>query len=126
PEVFPISKICDCDTSRYALGGVRLERDAEGPVAVATDGKRLIAVRWSEAPGEDYPAGVGDTTHVDNFETIIPFKQWNEAAKLPPKRTPKPILTNVLLEETSANGTVRMAATDLETTKQVTPRSLVG
>jgi hypothetical protein len=108
------------------LGGVRLERDAEGPVAVATDGRRLLVVRWPEDPGEDYPAGVGDTGHKPDFETIIPFKQWNEAAKLPPKRTPKPILSNVLVEEPSANGTVRMAATDLETVKEVRPRSLEG
>ena len=125
-QIFPISKVCDVESTRYALGGVHLERDAEGPVAVATDGRRLIAVRWSEAAAGDYPGGVGDTAHVENFETLIPAKSWNEAAKLPPKRTSKPILANVLVEETSANGTVRMAATDLETTKQITPRSLEG
>ena len=93
---------------------------------MATDGRRLIAVRWIEDSGEDYPAGVGDTSHVENFGTLIPVKSWNEAAKLPPKKSVKPILQNVLVEESSANGTVRMAATDLETTKQVTPRSLEG
>ncbi len=128
-QIFPISKVCDTETTRYALGGVRLERDAEGPVAIATDGRRLIFARWTEAAGEEYPAGIGDTAHVENFGTLIPAKQWDEAGKMLPKSritSVKPILGNVLVEEPSANGTVRMAATDLETTKQVTPRSLEG
>lgn len=72
-NVFPISKIVDTDTTRYAIGGVRLERDEEGPVAVATDGRRLIAVRWSEDVA--YPSSVGDVGQVQGFGTIIPKKQ---------------------------------------------------
>ena len=120
-QIFPISKICDVETTRYALSGVRLERDAEGPVAIATDGRRLIAVRWSEDVA--YPSEVGDVAEVAGFETMIPKKQWDEAAKMPPKPSKylsEKALRNVLVEEPSANGTVRMLAADREkNTKEI-------
>jgi DNA polymerase III sliding clamp (beta) subunit (PCNA family) len=137
-QIFPISKICDVESTRYALNSVQLERDAQGPVAIATDGRRLIAVRWNEASPDEFPksignpakpdewVAIGDASHVENFQVLITAKSWNEAAKLPPKKSAKAILSNVLVEEPSANGTVRMAATDLETIKQITPRSAEG
>lgn len=50
----------DPDSSRYALGGVRFERDGEFVLAIATDGRRLVAFRWrdadAEVPGGSIPA----------------------------------------------------------------------
>ncbi|MGD9632150.1 MAG: hypothetical protein AB7O59_24520 [Pirellulales bacterium] len=44
-----LRKVADRDSSRYALGGILFERSADGsPVAVATDGRRLVAFTWRE------------------------------------------------------------------------------
>lgn len=117
-NVFPISAMCCTDSSRYALGGVCLERDERGPVATATDGKALISVRWDEPATGEFPANAGDDSRKAGFATIIPVKAWSEAAKSIPKKVTKSVLRNVLVEEPSANGTVRLATTDLESIKE--------
>lgn len=118
--IFAISKLCDTTAIRYALGSVRLERDEDNqPHAVATDGLRLISCQWAEAPGNEYPTGF-DTAIVPGFSTLVPKKQWEEASKLPPKRCPKPILSEVVVEEGTANGKITLGATDLETVRKIT------
>ena len=43
-----LAPLCDVESSRYALGSVRLEADGdEHSVAVVTDGRRLVAARWA-------------------------------------------------------------------------------
>lgn len=121
-----ISKLCDTEASRYALGGVKIERDSEGrPHIVATDGRKLIECTWAEPDASDYPAGWA-LDHVSEYEAIIPKKNWEEAGKLPPVRTPKAILRYVVLEEPTTNGTVTLGATDLETDRRVTARQIEG
>ena len=120
PEVFPISRMCDNEAARYVLTAVHLERTPDGkPVAVSCDGRRLIAVQWQEDKPEEYPKGL-DATPVADFATLIPRKQWDEAAKLPLKKCPKRILTNMVVEESTANGKITLGATDLETERRIT------
>lgn len=124
-EISRISKLCDTDSFRFAFGGVKVQRTESGPVAVATDGKRLIACRWVEPNPDEYPKGF-DTNPVEGFETIVPAKQWNEAMKLPPKKSRKEIVKNLVLEESGCNGTVTLCATDLETDRKITAKVVEG
>lgn len=128
PQVFELHKLTNADTSRYCLGGIRFERDDNGqPVAIATDGRKLLAVQWPEPPAKKYPADkVGlSADHKPGFETVIPAKACQKAAKLPPRNT-KTILRNVLIDETATNGSVPMGAYDLEEAQQVRPQALEG
>ncbi len=127
-NVFCISKACDTESSRYALGGVLVERDPEGnPVAVATDGRRLAVVSWTEDDGAEYPVDGGDAESVDGFSTIIDKSHWDEAGKAARKvaKSSKPILRNVLLEE-SANGKVSLSTFDLESRRAIATRPIEG
>jgi len=115
-----LAKITDTTSTRYALGAVHLERDAKGkPWAVVTDGCRLLATTWTEDKHEDYPAGTMDLTPVPGFETLIPRKSWEEGFKLPPKKCPKAVVCNLVLDEKSANGKVTIGATDMETERRL-------
>lgn len=127
PKIMQLAKLADNESSRYALGGIRFERCDEGrPYAVATDGRKLARVTWSEDDKELYPACAGFyLDHVNGFETVLSSKDCTEAAKLPPKRTPKPILENIVIDE-SANGTLNYGATDIERTRLVQTRPLEG
>lgn len=132
-NVFAVAKCADTSDGRYALSGVRFERDAKGkPVAVATDGKRMLAVQWTEAKPSDFPANVGDTHHVADFATILPAKACDAARKgLGLKITKhllgiKPVLENVLIEEPAVNGVVPMATTNIHETQRSQPESLEG
>jgi len=104
------------------LDTVRVERDETGPVAVATDGRRLLAVRWQDNDRAEYPLGLGDYSPVTGFATMIPRQDWESLGKLPPKKTPKPILAHAVLCETGANGTLSAGATDLETVRSLSIR----
>ena len=45
--VFQAYRFCDDESCRYALGGINFETDPDGQhYAVATDGRRLIALTW--------------------------------------------------------------------------------
>ena len=77
-KVFSIVKVSDPSQCRYALGGIKLERGNDGnPVAVATDGKRLIATSWQEN-GDDHPSSCAK---VAGFETIVSSEAVKSAAK---------------------------------------------
>lgn len=125
--VFPISDLCDTDSSRFALGGVLLERDENGKAkAVATDGRRLLVISWVEDDRTEYPEGVADSQYKRDFRAIVPKKQWTDAEKLPPRNCPKPILSNVLADEPNANGSITLGATDLETARTIKAKCLEG
>ncbi|MFZ5832275.1 MAG: hypothetical protein ACOY3P_19490 [Planctomycetota bacterium] len=125
-KLAPISKFCDPDSTRFATGGVRLERDGDGKAtAVVTDCRRLIAVEWDEMDGTEYPNGF-HTDRVPGFAAIIPEKGWNEAMKLPQKNPVKPILKNLVVEEPTANGKVTLGATDLENDRRIAVTQIDG
>ena len=74
-----LAPICDPESTRYALGGVLVERlqpgegDVAGkPVAVATNGRQLVVVTWDE-PKEIQPTlqlGVKTTSEQHSAEII--------------------------------------------------------
>ena len=56
--MFPLA---DRKSTRYALGGIKLERTADGsPVAIVTDGRKMLAYTWTE-PAE-HPLKPADET----------------------------------------------------------------
>ncbi|KKM63581.1 hypothetical protein LCGC14_1510000 [marine sediment metagenome] len=60
-SVFQLHKMTCPDHRRYALGGIRFERSDDGqPIAVATDGRRLMAATWREDGLESYPEVLGN------------------------------------------------------------------
>ncbi len=128
-RIFKLHKLTDTDTSRYALGGIRFERDADGkPIAIVTDGRVLLAVQWPEDNPDDYPAGqVGlSAEHKPGFAVVVPTDACKRVGKLPPRRSPKPVLRNVLLDEQSDNGTVPMGVTNQDEVQQVRPGQCEG
>lgn len=60
----------DRQSSRYALGGIWIERCADGqPVAVATDGRQLVAYEWTEET--DHPHRAADNFGRANFSALL-------------------------------------------------------
>jgi len=124
------------DKTRYALNGFLLERRVNGPRAVATDGRRLICVRWSEEPIEEWPMEPGGGAaalvreQVDGWKRLIPLDAAKELDALAPKNGRHAILRNVMAEETEvrpAEGDyVRFAGTDLEKWRTTKVRELEG
>ncbi len=126
-QVFNVSKLAARESTRYAINGVNVERVDGQCVATTTDGRRLISVKWSDEDiRAEFPPDVGDVAPLDDFQTIVSRSQWDEAGKLIPKRTLKPVLGNCLLDENSANGEVTLAATDLDRTRSVKGASVEG
>ncbi len=134
PRIFSLVSLADKDATRYALGGVRFERDADGTArAIATDGRGLAVVTWPEDDPNEFPQVNGtDPTPRPGFSAIIPVANCKDAAKLPPKKFIKPILENVALDETGGNWEgetpkpVTFAGTDLETGRIIEVRPLAG
>jgi hypothetical protein len=58
-SAFSAVKCADESISRYALGGVKLERAGDGTFAIATDGRRLLVLSWND--GCDNEAAAVDT-----------------------------------------------------------------
>jgi len=97
--VFEIAKCCDVESSRYALGAVRLERDEEGPLAVATDSRRLLCARMAM-----------DNEGEPGFTSLIPKKTWGEVGRLAKKGQA------VYFDEATANGKIDCAVGDTRKT----------
>jgi len=129
PELFNMTKICDTESSRYALGGVMLERDAAGkPHAITTDGRVLVHATWDEPDHNEYPAGVVETTEpVPGFSAIMAKAHMDKLCKEVPKKSPKPIICHGVVNETPlANGMIEMGATDLDTSRTLKCRAVEG
>lgn len=126
-QVFAVSKLVSREPTRYAIDGVEVRRVDGQCVATALDGRRLISVKWSDEDiRSEFPPDVGDVAPLDDFQAIVSRSQWDEAGKLIPKRTRRPVLGNCLLDENSANGTVTMTATDLDQSRSVSGKSREG
>ncbi len=124
-------------SSRYS-GGLRIERGPDGKaVAAATDGRRMIYAEWDdEAMSKDVPTvGTAETAAIAESDfskngTILSVdtcKLIARAAK--PKASAvrrRPQLGYVVLEEGSANGSVKLAASDGESVSEATVTPLEG
>lgn len=130
-EVFNLHKLTD-NSSRCALGGVKFERDDAGrPVAVATDGYRLMAMQWAEDGAERYPAHVANAAAAENFSAIVPADACKKAARFKTAKAAltknQPFLGHVVLDETASdNQAVTLAATNLESVDKICPQPLDG
>ena len=129
---------CDAGSCRYTMGGIRLERGADGrAVAVATDGRRLITAEWDDAKlAADNPT-VGDVSTGPAPESefaaagaVIPMADCKSIAKAakPTKRMAgaRPATNYVAMGEADCNGTVKMAATDGAAVAAVEAQTLEG
>ena len=131
-RVFPaLVTHCDPGSSRYAFGGIRFERDAEGtPYAVATDSRRLIVTTWTEPNAADYPGPASLCDNPAEFSVVVPIDACKKAPRLVKlgKKLLKdrPILGNVLLDEAETNGRVPLFATDLENCVALEPKPVEG
>ena len=128
-----IFKISDCaakESTRYAINGVNVEREADGKCrATTTDGRRLLTVSWDDSETrEKFPECGAATTPLDRFTAIVSTDQWKQARKALPraKVSLKPVLNHCLLDETTANGTTDMICTDSETPTKCTERTIEG
>lgn len=124
----------DTESSRYALGGVFLERKDDTVYAVATDGRRLIAAQWQDDPA-DYPAVGLDPLPAPGSEFAETGKIIPSADCIKLSRTAKPKvraaaknpqLAYVAMEERTANGRAKFAATDGETTAALEVATIEG
>lgn len=127
-SVFNVARVAEkAGGNRFATQCVQIERDKETqqPIAVATDGKRLLVVRWDEADAKDFPeVGVGNADHVKDFEKLIPAASMLEAQGMLARQNPnvQPVLRNVLLDEPNANGTVSLGCTDVTSVRKIEVR----
>lgn len=115
-RVLKIVECCDTDSTRFALGAVKVERALDGrPVVIATDGRTLVATTWDECDICPTFEKIGESEKIADFSAMIPKdalktvdrgiknrKMWKDAWKC------------AFLDETSANGSVKVATTDGE------------
>jgi DNA polymerase-3 subunit beta len=115
-----LAPICDVESSRYALGGVRLERQGDTAHAVVTDGRRLVAVEWNDS---DTPAA----ERVEAYSTTIPAaacRAIDKAAGAPSKRFP--MLGRVAVDEPSTNGSITATTFGKDGQSTLTVQTLEG
>jgi DNA polymerase III sliding clamp (beta) subunit (PCNA family) len=116
-SITAIGVACDPESTRYSLGGIHFERDAQGqPHAVATDGRRLIHATWPE-PIADFPnTECGNPAPVADFAAIIPVDALTGVARkskiLAKVLRTRPALNHLVIDETTANGSVTIGATN--------------
>ena len=127
----------DAESRRYALRGLRMERDGDKAFAIATDGRRLMSVEWTDAAEDvdniDFggldvkPAADSDFARDG---CILSSKDCRDIARTAKPKVgvlkKRPGLEFIALEESSANGSVKLAASDGETTATKTVKPLEG
>lgn len=108
---------------RDKLHGVKLSRVSDTKcVADCTDGRQLIRATWTENEKvrkclSDYAS----TSPVENFSTVIPAKEFENAAKYAPRKLGN--FSNVILDEPNANGRVNLISTNGNTPTSISVES---
>jgi len=132
-SILCIRKFTDVESSRFAFGGVKFERNlaTSCPRAIATDGRRLIIAEWEEDDPANFPAPLDfNLSPQADYGVIVPTGELDKISvtKLPNKKTlkEKPYLANVALSEVGTNGVVPIATTDSESTQLFNPRPVEG
>lgn len=125
-SVCALSSIASCNSTRHSLSGVLLGRDAAGlPSAKAADRQRMFIAEWTDFDCADYPDIGLDIAPRPGFSAIVPAKPFGEAARLPTKRSVKPLLKKIAVGE-SADRLITLAATDLETVRRLDTKPVEG
>lgn len=134
PKIFAIASHCDTNSKRFALGAVLLERDENGvATAIATDGRRLIAVEWAEDDAAEYPADVVDSVAAKpGFKALVPVKACTDLSRVKIKAK-KRLLRNIAIDENAeadsngyATGRLSIGSTDLTDQKRYDTRATDG
>lgn len=123
-NIFAVGKVAAKEQERYAINGVCLDRTPDGrPLAIATDGRRLIAATWAEGKPEDLPEGLTLKDDVKG-ETIVPLDAWKEIEKNVPKRAPRPSLK---VAAVGLNGnSIEAVSTDMASVKRSSAKVAAG
>ncbi len=126
-----LAPLTDPESTRYALGAVFIERRNGEPCAVATDGRKLLAVSWQEPNPDDsatHAAHVGmNAETVPSYSALIARKDAAHAFKVS-KRVLKarPLTRFLVVDETGTNGTIPIGCFDGETAQRTEPRQIEG
>lgn len=124
--VFNLHRFADPNSSRYALGGVRFERDADGnPLAMACDGKILAIAGWPEPKADGTCVAGLSTAHKPDYETIVPVDACKQVVKF---ASPKSRFSDgcVLIGEPETNGKVPIVASDGVGIERIEPLAVEG
>lgn len=70
-----LTKFCDCDSNRYAIGGVRCEHSHGESSVCATDARILAAITYKD----DSPVDDRHSMHDGEFATIVEAKPFAKA-----------------------------------------------
>jgi len=74
-----ITKCAATESTRYAIDGVCLSREADGKCrACCTDGRRLLEIRWDDTEKHDEPP--------PPFQVAVPRELWELALTVPSPR----------------------------------------
>lgn len=112
------------DKVRQQLCGLHITKTE----TIATDGHRMIRVKHSkEWPVEDFPVIDGvSAAKVEGFKGVtLPTETVQDIIKALPKKVTLPMLKCALMDE-SANGTAKIAVTDLDNPRVFNPRTMDG
>ncbi|QDU56720.1 hypothetical protein [Aeoliella mucimassa] len=115
-----LTPLCDHESTRYALSGIRLERVGDTAHAVVTDGRKLVAVEWDDV---DKP----ESNRVDCYAATISAdacKAIDKAAGPVSKRNPS--LGRVAIDEPSTNGTLTATTFSKAGQSSITVETLEG
>ena len=109
-QIIALGRIASRDSSRV-YSAVRVERPNGRPRAVATDGRRAVIFTWDEPDAGEFPPIEGlSPKRVRGFATNVPARRTlADAGRGIPTRTPNPILSYMLLDESDAS-VVRVVA----------------
>lgn len=108
--VLKMEKIASTEKTRYAMNGVAFDRDpvTHEAIACATDGKRLLECRWDDSSQRNEFTAPIDLSERAKFFTVVPREALRAEEKNISKKE-KPCFRFLALEETTANGTVKLA-----------------
>ena len=88
-SVFQMHAMTCRNSSRYALDGVKFEFAGDEPIAVAADGRRMMAASWQEDDHRSYPDVPGFNPFAEVEAVIVPASVCKQVIAVP-EATGKP------------------------------------
>jgi hypothetical protein len=129
-NVLALRAVADTNSTRYALGGICLEREERGPVAVATDGRRMLVARWTEENAP--PVGEFPARAPVGAQVIVPADACSKIEKMGKATNGMvkkfPALGNVIVDESKFDrgAPVKTLAYDGEHVHEFAPTAIEG
>src|SRR4051812_14710027 len=123
-----LAALADRESTRYALGGIKLERQADGsPVAIVTDGRKMIAYTWVEPAA--HPLKPEDETINPEFSALVSAEALATVTKWKLDRVAlrhKPDLAYVYIPESATAEAFTIQAADFQQTYKVANGAALG